>query len=390
MVRRKKKLSAYHFLFLKTDLASVQQERRKKVRISSSQIGMDSARNCHFEKKESTRVRYGELMQKDLLSSEDDMQLNREVENHEIDSFQKVFSGNKAGNSRKLSSAIDEFRQQCIRYIFELLFAGRKRNRHTKAEGRDASMEDWMQEPVEITRETNGNSVMAVETFDFRKEIVSSGQETAKFFAGGIVLTADGRNLEIQLEVEMSRRFTSYYQEHYTMETVQVCDPLILNFDGNAADLTEQKFYFDLDADGEKEKVSMPGAGSGYLAFDQNHDGRIGDGSELFGTGSGDGFEDLEKYDTDGNGWIDEEDTVFDRLKIWCKGMDGEDILYTLKEKNIGAICLQRADTEFSLKDPTNHQTEGYIRKTGIFLYENGLAGTVQHVDVAKGFQVLA
>ena len=30
------------------------------------------------------------------------------------------------------------------------------------------------------------------------------------------------------------------------------------------------------------------------------------------------------------------------------------------------------------------NQTKGMIRKTGIFLYENGAVGTIQHVDVAK------
>ena len=37
---------------------------------------------------------------------------------------------------------------------------------------------------------------------------------------------------------------------------------------------------------------------------------------KLFGTSSGDGFKDLAEYDEDGNGWIDENDSIFNRLKV--------------------------------------------------------------------------
>lgn len=54
-----------------------------------------------------------------------------------------------------------------------------------------------------------------------------------------------------------------------------------------------------------------------------------------------------------------------------------------MAEKGLGAICLQNAATDFALNNAKN-QTNGYIRSTGIFLYENGNVGTVQHLDVAK------
>ena len=76
---------------------------------------------------------------------------------------------------------------------------------------------------------------------------------------------------------------------------------------------------FDIDADGEEESISYLQGGSGYLALDKNGDGVINDGSELFGTKSGDGFADLAEYDADGNGWIDENDPIFDKLLIWAK-----------------------------------------------------------------------
>ena len=125
------------------------------------------------------------------------------------------------------------------------------------------------------------------------------------------------------------------------------------------------------------------GQACGFLAYDKNGDGIINDGNELFGAKSGDGFKDLSVYDADGNGWIDEADPIFDRLKIWSKDASGKDQLVGLGVRGIGAIFLGHAPTEFSLKDLAN-ETDGVIRSTGVFLREDGSAGTIQQVDFAK------
>ena len=75
-----------------------------------------------------------------------------------------------------------------------------------------------------------------------------------------------------------------------------------------------------------------------FLALDKNGDGRMNDGSELFGTASGDGFKDLAAYDEDGNGWIDENDSIYSQLKIWTKDENGKDHLIDLKDADVGAI----------------------------------------------------
>lgn len=107
--------------------------------------------------------------------------------------------------------------------------------------------------------------------------------------------------------------------------------------------------------------------------------------ASFFGATSGNGFADLAAYDSDGNGWIDEADEVFDKLRIWSKGANGRDVLVGLGVAGVGAIYLGSADTEFSLNSAKNN-TNAVIRQTGVFLYENGNAGTIQHVDVAKQF----
>lgn len=79
--------------------------------------------------------------------------------------------------------------------------------------------------------------------------------------------------------------------------------------------------------------------------------------------------------------WIDEADAAYNNMRIWMKE-DGEDKLYSLQEKGIGAIYLGTASLDFTLKDSSN-QTAGVSRYAGIYLKENGQAGTVQQVDLA-------
>ena len=208
--------------------------------------------------------------------------------------------------------------------------------------------------------------------------------EGTTFNAKGVVNTKDGRQIDFGIDISMSRSFEQYVRETGVCETLnaRLTDPLVINLDNCAADISDQKFLFDIDADGDMDNISMLGKGSGFLALDQNEDGIINDGSELFGTKSGDGFADLSKYDSDGNGWIDEADEVFDKLSIMCFNEDGSTSLYKLKDKDVGAIYLGSKDTEFSVTNQENI-LNAKVRKTGLFLYESGAAGSIQHVDLA-------
>ena len=205
--------------------------------------------------------------------------------------------------------------------------------------------------------------------------------EYTTFRSSGIAVTEDGRSINFGMELSMSRSFTAKF-ESLTSESVIVTDPLIINIDNAHAGLSDVKFKFDLDGDGKKDDISFAAEGSGFLALDKDGNGTIDDGNELFGTRSGDGFADLAAYDDDGNSWIDENDEIYSKLKVWTKDADGNDRLMDLKEANVGAIYLGSASTEFSIKDE-NNATKGVIRKTGVYLKENGGVGTLQHVDLA-------
>lgn len=205
--------------------------------------------------------------------------------------------------------------------------------------------------------------------------------ESTQFRAQGVVTTADGQRIEIGVEVNMSRSFTSLFEQTVQIGDRVLKDPLVLNFNGTAAQLTQNTFTFDIDADGTGDRIAFVEPDSGFLALDRNGDGIVNNGSELFGALSGDGFADLAVHDGDGNGWIDENDDIFSRLRIWMKTATGEDRLLTLQEQGVGAIYLGRTSTPFSIKDSAN-ALQGEIRSSGLFLFEEGGVGTMQQVDL--------
>ena len=192
---------------------------------------------------------------------------------------------------------------------------------------------------------------------------------------------ADGKEYDVGLDISLSRSFVQ--QTSLTIDLIQkkTQDPLIISFDGGMPDLSSKTFAFDLDSDGKSDQISQLKQGNGFLALDNNENGIIDNGNELFGTKSGDGFADLKAYDEDGNGWIDENDAIFDKLRVWQKS-EGKDELLALGEVGIGALFLGSADTPFSIKSETN-ELLGEIRKSGMVLFEDGRAGVISQVDLA-------
>lgn len=388
------------------------------MRIDSASIGMDSARSYHASK---TSVRRFEIT--DYQAALTDVSTKEQKTPQEGDTAQNTGEQEKPAENTTMtakdwqsrflvssarwdmrSSASEQtlstIREYTVRYIFDLLFPSR-----------NSTLRDWMQEngwnagnSVDNARtnsgSTQGTAAPASDTFypvaarmkvlNYVGETYNVEQEDTSFSTVGTVRTKDGREINFNVNVNMSRRCEEYYREELNVAQFALYDPLVINLNTDVTELSDQTFYFDLDADGEEEEISML-KGSGYLALDKNGDGVINDGSELFGTKNGDGFADLARYDEDGNGWIDENDSIWSKLKIWCKDENGNDVLYKLSDKGVGAICLKNVSTDFTMQGDRKAQdgtmnanaTNAVIRKTGIFLYENGNVGTVQHVDMA-------
>ena len=212
------------------------------------------------------------------------------------------------------------------------------------------------------------------ETVEVNYESTYKEAESLKTQTQGTVKTADGKSIDINLELTMQR---SFYAKTTMSESVFI-DPLVINLDGNLPELCDTTFAFDLDCDGKSDQISSLANNNGFLALDTNQNGYIDDGSELFGTKSGNGFKDLNAYDSDKNHWIDENDPIFEGLRIWCN-----DELIGLGEAGLGAIYLGAQPSPYLLKNDEN-ETLGKLRQSSLFLFESGKVGTISQVDFAK------
>lgn len=218
-------------------------------------------------------------------------------------------------------------------------------------------------------------------TVEYHRHEKITRSERTDFSAAGVVNTADGRQISLNLNSSMSRQETSETESSGTVQVTKLKDPLIVNLDGNGVRLGSDRFAFDLDGKGRQEEIPELAPGSAFLVLDANGNGRADSGLELFGAQSGNGFADLAAWDDDRNRWIDENDRVFGKLRIWRGGEDAQ-ALQTLAQSGVGALYLGSVATEFSLTGK-GEQLLGQVRATGVFLKEDGTPGTLQQIDLA-------
>lgn len=243
--------------------------------------------------------------------------------------------------------------------------------------GKDSSAPAGSSAPAMGSRSATQASIAFGQSFRYRSE-----QSSCLTIEGRLNL-ADQRQIDFVLHTRMDSRLQFESASGQFASAAVRTDPLILNLQGGMAQLTDAAFDFDLDGDGSTESVSMATGGSGFIAFDKNGDGKINNGSELFGTRTGNGFAELAQYDDDGNGFIDESDAIFAQLKFWSKDEKGSDRLTSLKDVGVGAIYLDHAETPLYLRGQSAQEL-GMIRSTGFFVSETGEVGTVQQVDLAR------
>lgn len=352
------------------------------MRITSSYLGMESARSYASVTTRATSftLTAGSVLPGETGEMKQSKQNNQKVGSSDEGDGKTFYPGlsDHIGGTESIAQAketedarpLESVRRSCVEFLIKWLYDALC---HKRANSQDALQASVFSPPV-YTLQTVQRTQMY-----YHKE-----EEQTAFQTTGTVKCADGREISFGLNLNMTRSFEQFYGVKEEMQQFVMKDPLVINLDGNIASLSDQKFTFDIDGDGSMDSISRLGSGSGYLALDRNGDGVINDGTELFGTQSGNGFRDLSAFDSDGNGWIDEGDDIWDKLLIWTQDESGNNQLYHLKDKGVGAICLQHADTDFTLNSLKTGQTNGQIRQTGIFLYENGDVGSVQNIDVAS------
>ncbi len=241
-----------------------------------------------------------------------------------------------------------------------------------------------LQEEIQAAKEeTTSESRGADYAYSYRYEESYRESEKLTFAAEGMVKTADGQKIDFNLDLNISRSFFRKTSVAIQGGNAKLLDPLVINYDGKAAELSEETFEFDLNADGVRDKIARLKPGSGFLALDKNENEKIDDGGELFGPETGKGFEELAEHDGDRNRFIDENDAVYDKLALLTTNLSGGKKLLSLEEAGIGAIFLGSAETDFSYKRLEDNQLQGQLKRTGVFIGADGEVGSVQKIELA-------
>ncbi len=129
---------------------------------------------------------------------------------------------------------------------------------------------------------------------------------------------------------------------------LMLCDPLVLDLAGDGIDLrgVDDGIEFDITGDGREEETGFVQNDDALLYLDLNGNGLCDNGLELFGDqhGAANGFEELRRYDENGDAMIDERDAVFDQLRLFADrdgdGKNGKEESLDLQQARITGIAL--------------------------------------------------
>ena len=162
----------------------------------------------------------------------------------------------------------------------------------------------------------------------------------------------------------------------------------ILDLDGDGIKTVyyQAGTYFDHDSSGFAEQTGWADPKDGILVWDQNNNGIIDDGKEVFGNfmkvngkSAKGGLLLLKELDNNGDGKIDSKDEIFSKLRVWqdrnSNGNSEADELSTLEELGIKAILLNY--TEVNTTDENGNKllrvahyerADGTSRKIGDYM----------------------
>lgn len=240
------------------------------------------------------------------------------------------------------------------------------------------TLDSWIRKAYDAygSSSSSSTSISSLTRVEFSSlSLQTSSINTSNLGVSLSTLSMNASITQIQMSLNISAGGT---------DSAKLIDPLIIDLGGDGVELSDDTFSFDLDADGESDQISRPKGNSGFLALDKNGDGIINDGTELFGTQNGDGFKDLARYDSNGDGKIDKDDPIYDKLRIWKPGANGDQgELIGLGEVGIGAIFLDAKNNE-QLMQSASGETLGVQRKSAAYQRTDGSEGQIYHVDLAK------
>lgn len=168
---------------------------------------------------------------------------------------------------------------------------------------------------------------------------------------------------------------------------VGLASPLVLDLNPldkipDTLSLSDSRVHFDLDGSGQRRKTGWIFPSMGFLVWDRNQNGKIDDGSELFGTayvatrggGAENGYIALSEHDTAKKGYIDPSDPIFSKLLVWRdNNMDG--ISQAGELKTLKEMSITRIGTRF---EPLRFNSGESLAFENVFRYRSRFWGPSQ------------
>jgi hypothetical protein len=194
--------------------------------------------------------------------------------------------------------------------------------------------------------------LVAIETADIA--VLKTSQLAAISTSNISALTTDqiGALTTTQVEslsAKLVGALTTDQVTHLTLGT-----PIILDLNGDGVKTQSYAFgvNFDLFATGQSVQTGWVSSGDGLLVLDRNHDGKINDGSELFGSATtlasgskaDNGYDALRELDSNHDGVISQLDAGFKDLSVWVDsnsdGVSESSEIKSLMDLHIAQIGL--------------------------------------------------
>jgi len=198
------------------------------------------------------------------------------------------------------------------------------------------------------------------------------------------------QGIEVQsVRIESTQTFKLHIEFTAFQQEMQKSDPLVVDLNGDGVRLTglENGALFDINADGKTDQTAFVQGDDAFLVLDRNGNGRIDNGSEMFGDQNGavNGFEELRKYDGNRDGVIDRRDAIYASLRLLHDrngdGRAGLSEMSALAEKGIDSLDLRYKAGQ--RVDDTHRNT---LAERSHYLRGNGSRGAL--VDVWLGYRV--
>lgn len=190
-----------------------------------------------------------------------------------------------------------------------------------------------MSEPIEVC---DANTAVLDPVYDEALNTISQAVTANPLCKDFVPTDGDEEFLFAQAQTDFSKALEQGIADEFALAAVKifevvpcnVSDPLVVDVNGNGKlDITSIEKGVNFSFTGKRRHAtSWIADGDGFLFQDLNSNGVVDDGTELFGTetSSTDGFAHLARFDTDKNGVIDHNDTVFPKLAVWTdKNSDG-------------------------------------------------------------------